>query len=648
MAVELINRIDPVLKLNQKIGYQIEHGPVDTSYQTFNIDSFSQTNWNVTVQVPSNVTIIDRIFYVDYEVEVVVSGPVDGVELLPAIPNVNVVPQAFPLQQCANIEVKLNNLTISNSASDVVNVFANLYDHNIHNELEAPTWPDYYGQQNEILTEGKLYNTRARQSESHRSREVAFTFVSNTTSAYTYRMKISEPLIMPPFTIEAGNHLKGFVGVNKVQIQFTLANVNNRFLSINDDQIAVLTGATVTFLATPAIRLRMFTNNDEANSIPTHIHYAMWDWTVYETPAVVFADDDTVTQTFVSPVIQMSEMPEFWVIYVSRQEADITIHTPHTFARIESLNVRIGQKTVMIGSDTRFLYNIAKKYLPNTNWLSWSTFTGSMLCIGPSDLGLAPGAIAGVMEKTQVQFTVVATNITGWALNAKLVVIPMNHSLLSVNMETCFWTISTSFMDRKTALENAHHLKRQAPGISIQNIAGGGFFGSLLKGVKNVLWNNRNAVASLASTVLPGATGTLLRGAVGLTGQDRGQGSGIYGYGGCGGPPMGDGGIFITGGDVSGSGLPTIFEDVEDDDDDEKKELRAPSRKRRRFELDPVGKYTYQILDAEPVDSSSSKLIDYDLSLLHKTIEQHDKQLNTQFENFINRKRDQLMHVEQN
>ena len=412
---------DPRLMVTDSIKYGVIKGGQNITEAQFNAISASSSQMVFNIAVPSENTIIDRRVEFASTVNFVINtGPIANGDNLLNLGSGDGF-QSFPLQgMMGTITATVNNTTVALNCQDLKDIIllmnenADLYRYH----SMTPAIPDCtylsYGMgtyNNNILG---TYNQQSLNGDYSARGGFPFTISSvtnvatgavvpmattliNTTGGQaTFNIFCSarfvEPLLISPFLFgDSKSSPQGFYGIQNMNFQFNVANLN-RFWSSSNTNLTVSLNATTPFQNTqlmftfitpqpsqmlksknvvPFYQLFRYISTQGGTALQVAINPSTYLGTSnsYSVPGIV-----PTQQTYTSSTIQLNAIPDFLII-VGR--VPMSIQTPAnsaSFLVINRISINFANCAGLLSNATQ--YDLYKMSVENGSSQTWENFSG--------------------------------------------------------------------------------------------------------------------------------------------------------------------------------------------------------------------------------------------------------------------------------
>jgi hypothetical protein len=305
------------------------------------------------------------------------------------------------------------------------------------------------------------------------STNVADTWVVTVFSVTT------EPIFLSPFIYGNPEHnQQGMLGVNNMAFTFNINSAFNRLVSYGGPGVATITpgigldpdggkwaanasifamsyGVATNLLnppSQPSVLLRLLTSQP-SDMLSTRCVLPYFDLPRYLTNinGGVALNPNTTTAVS-SQAIQLSQLPDYFIIVARKSINNQTISDTSSFLTIRSISINLNNQSGLLSScDQASLFRLSIKNQSQQSWTEFSgqatvstaggesalvPTTGSLLVVSPTDLSLPDNLSCGSLGAFSLQFTAQVYNQFGVAVPAELCVIACNSGIMVLNQGT--------------------------------------------------------------------------------------------------------------------------------------------------------------------------------------------------------------------
>lgn len=360
----------------------------------------TQALW--TINPPSTTTIVDRYIKVRSYFEVSVDADLQL--------GTNDALRQFPLSSiCDVLTVQINGESISDNLADKLHAllcFGNDRECRQHSISTTPTAPDAFQEYADWATLGSGKNPLADFGESNFDPRGGFPV--EVIDARTFRVVVTEPLMLSPFLSGMGPQEEGFVNVNQLNISYRWKSDLSQILSHSSLGNAI-TVVNVTMFQAPEI-LTTYITPDLTHPVPqlqVLPYHKSQDY--IKTLATLAPGASTRA---VSDSIKLSQVPRRLYLFCRHERATANQNTADSFLAIDRLSILWNNQSGLFSSASpQDLYEVSVRNGLNLSWPSWSKYRGSVMCIEfGKDIGLLDNEAPGVQGQYTIQIQMDVTN----------------------------------------------------------------------------------------------------------------------------------------------------------------------------------------------------------------------------------------------
>ncbi len=475
---------EPRVKINEERQFAILSGGSQVSWKPYTTTSFSTTSIQFTTPPPNPNIIVDRkVLLRMFFTLTFVGDTTDPLVPLLSIPPAGSAdaPRAYPLSNgiINTMAVNINNTQVSINMNDVMAALLwyntppkeRYRDYSMTASMldRSQAYSDLFGQ---VLNPLGQYGDNVM--EVARGGFVGYTVLTNTQTSATVSLEVTEPIFLSPFVFGCGNQ-SGFEGVQTMDWNLTLGDLTRLWShdSVNGN-VATFTSLTVTLPTSPQLLFNYITPK-ELMPLPRAIVYPYFNVERYPTDFgnVLAGASATVS----SNNIQLQSIPSRLYIFIRRRNADKTLYTTDTFARIDTLQLNWNNRSGLFSSATsQDLYRMSVDNGLETSWTQWYKQTGSVLCIEfGKDVGLDDLEAPGLLGTYQLQMNIAFTNPSAATINYTLYIVPISTGTFSIADNRAVAQVGVvtkgNILDSKTSPEVSYK--------AMENIYGGNIFAGI-------------------------------------------------------------------------------------------------------------------------------------------------------------------------
>lgn len=459
--------LDPRITINNEANktYGVFTGPQQNSWTQWNSTSFSDSSIQIDMNPPSQKTYINRKIYIETQFELNFTGTSTAGNVLlqaPGLPtsdgtvpagNVSYLngPRAYPFAQiCNNAQVTMGNMLISTNLNTYhrgLMRYMNLVDQRNLDLSMTPSMLDQHfeyfvpaGLQNQIQYSNRnpLGSYIANPNEEPRGSFVGCVVTSNTPTSATVIMTVVEPFWVSPFLYERGDEQTAFIGLNNMQLYFSLSArgggnlINGLWSTAVDPTLSVITNATASVISAKAFV--NYLTPQITQTIPETCFYSYFEPTNYITQSVASIASGASGQLIMNAV-QLNSIPNRVYIFIAERDNDFNYTKTDTFLSIDSINVTFENQDGLLNNASQFdLYEMSVRNGCNMSFRQWSYDCGSVLCISfANDLALSDALLApGARGVYNFSFKINVTNQTRNSVVPALNCIVVQEGVMSI------------------------------------------------------------------------------------------------------------------------------------------------------------------------------------------------------------------------
>jgi hypothetical protein len=532
---------DPTIAdITSDLVYAVKSGASSTTYQPFPSTSATNSVQVFNIQVPSENIVIGRDALIQCPLQFTLNisnVPVNDVAIAWGQ---SAALQAFPLASImTTASATINNSTVSVNLQDVLpmllhlNSNRDLYRYNgMCPSLPDQNWGSYvdaFGANSSPLA--SYYNQSYDNDQAPRgahpcyvqiNRYIANAFqdhsnVSTGVANENWRVyvftTVTEPIFLSPFIYADPEHNRqGMLGVNNMALTFNINSTLNRLVSVAKASagsvytIAAGVGAdpdgglwladsnlfrnayAVPGIPTassggPTILLKLL-SSQPSDKLETRNVLPYFDLPRYLTSSANNANFPIgVERRVVSQSIQLSQLPDYFIIVARKPVTEQTITDTSSFLTIRSMSMNLNNQSGLLSSaSAQDLWRLSVK---NGSQQTWSEFsgsafvnapdgqgglvptTGSVFIVSPTDLSLPDYLTAGSLGAFQLQFEASVYNQFNEVVNVELCVVACNSGIFVLQQGTA--NIYTGILTREAVIAS----KKERPVDEPDRMIGG-------------------------------------------------------------------------------------------------------------------------------------------------------------------------------
>lgn len=455
---------DPRIDLNVEPFYLVERGASEVIYRNYQSDSFSGGTININTNISDRRTVVDSKVLMKTKFRVVATSsqnatftgttPESNPGIAGRIAQGFICPRYSPLMSaCTNVVLNLNGKQLGMPVERYNSALMKYCTSNDEAAYDFSTFPSYQ----DVLSEFYAYtdtpaysgttpspsNLQAVSAMAQNSdcdpysaskrtgwlQNVA-TQIGNVNAAgtiLTFDYETEEILPISPL-IWGHKQVKGLSGLETLGIYINydagLLNASMQYAPIG---VAANTVRTVTFnvsITESSAEFIYFTPRANMEVPPIlRYRYNNIQYVPKNIPAGTVVPADTPYNqfskvgpkftNFTSDAITLQGLPKRMYVFVKRQQQSISSTTPDTYARIENINIMLGNKPGILAEATpQALYRMSVKNGYQGSWDNWYNNCGSVICIDfAQDIPLNLLDAPGTLSKMNMQFSITGTSL---------------------------------------------------------------------------------------------------------------------------------------------------------------------------------------------------------------------------------------------
>jgi hypothetical protein len=506
VPVPVLGVKETVTDVGSKRSYALVQGNQNVNYQAFTSTSYSNSQIQHSIQVPSRSTIVDRNIMVETSATFTFTGPDSGGPLLELGTNDGLA--CFPLSRCCEtFQGQIDQAQISNRMADVMQAFQRyaLKRHLINSDLSgAPSMSDQFADLGDWTFLGGAKNPLAQSGDNvfqePRGSFAGLTVISNTNTSAEVRATWVEPVFCAPF-LYGGKQESGIYGCQQIQLSYNLGDLSRMWSHASTGN----TLSTVSVTITGARALVAFYTAQPTSVLPRQCVWGYHD----ATPTITQISQSFAPRTLVGDLIvpgpaqqvqattiTLNHIPQRLYIFARKRKNTLTIEDSDVFAGITGLSIQVGNSPVKLSGATQSqLHKISVNNGLEMSYTQFSRQVGSVVCLDfVKDLGLDPGMAPGVSANVTLQVQATLQNLNPNAQFFDLYVLPIVCGSLS--MVDSFFTIQLGLITQQEALLASQQPDHHVPS-DVGRMEGEGFFDDLWTGLKSVpkfAWDHRKDI----------------------------------------------------------------------------------------------------------------------------------------------------------
>jgi hypothetical protein len=435
-----VKAIDPRVNFTQP-SYLIQQGAAQSTAKRIIALSYNDSVITFSCPPPNQRIAVDRKVFIGLPIRLTFTGTAVGPTLLQ--PGSNDAPRSYGMSKvCSNIQVVLNNTTISSNVSDYIDAVLHY-----NNELKTrqfelsgtPTMLDtmqdyaqyaaafapippagpgagsvFPGSRPLGSARNPLANYGENSTENARGGFTTYRVVSDNGAVAVVDVLFYEPLFISPLMF--GEHdAMGLYGIQTFDITLNLGDLSRAWShSALGENITSCVGSitSANVFGQPTAYFNYLTPQMDQNLSPNGIYtYPYYSIDRFPTTVGTLLPYNSVDVS--SNNLQLNSIPRRIYIYARRANSNLSFRTTDTYARIDRMSVNFNNKSGLLsGADSHSLYQTSVRNGLCSSWDQWNTYQGSIMCIDfARDMSLSPIEVPGVQNQYQFQVDVTITNL---------------------------------------------------------------------------------------------------------------------------------------------------------------------------------------------------------------------------------------------
>ncbi len=463
--LDFVSVIDPRVDINnlRNKQYGIYRGGSQNTYKQFISNTFddSQISWVATP--PSQGTYISRRMNITMQFQLTFTGTSAGAGIpllqasgLPAAPGVNPgtaqfdAPRAYPLSEAfKTLAIQMNNDNISTnlgSYSRILQRFAREKDEEDKEYSMTPSMPDKSQSYNDLfgfpLNPLGSYGDNTAQCPRGGFSGALITRNDSTGApgdVATVLLTVTEPAWLSPWAFGRNQEEVSFIQVQNINVQATLGGRGNGVLTGLASALwshapmgSVLTAANATVLS--GSLLFNYISPDLTQQLPREVMYSYFEPTLYPTGSnVVIAPGGSTT--LVMNNVQLNAVPNRMYIWASVRDQDVNITSTNNYFSISNVNITYNNQDGILSNMVQpDLYMMYLRNGGNMSFEQWSTYIGSILCIGfGTDIPLDALSAPGMRNSQNLSLKITCRNESAVGVIPTLNVLVVQEGVMIIN-----------------------------------------------------------------------------------------------------------------------------------------------------------------------------------------------------------------------
>ena len=532
---------DPCIgDITSDLTYQVRTGASATTYQPFPSTSSANSNITFNIHCPRENIVVGRDVLIQSGISFrvnITNVPLDdsAVEW-----GQTASLQAFPLAQLmTTASVSINNTTTSENVQETLpqlmrmNNSRELYRYNsMTPSLPDQSWGEYANAVDSNSNPMASYNNTSYDVDQQPrgafpcyvqlDHYIAGVYTDDSaistgltdTWTLTVFTVVTEPIFVSPFTW--GNpefNAQGMLGINAFNLQLNIDTTLNRLFSITtsgdvtqvagrviDPQTPSKWSANPNLFQTPSIAGSLVPSSSSPTMLLKFLSTQPSD--VIETRNVVpymncpryitsqsngLSIASKATQDFNSSNLQISQLPDYFIVVVRKQFSTLTPKDANAFLTINSMSINLNNQSGLLSSMSQAdAFRMSQKNGYNGSFLEFTgqafyniptsvggcvPTTGSIMVISPADLSLPDYLAPGSIGNFNYQFRVNVTNQFSQAVQAEICVICVNSGIMSIQQGTA--NIFQGILTKQMVLDACHTKENVMSTMTSERMIGG-------------------------------------------------------------------------------------------------------------------------------------------------------------------------------
>lgn len=496
--------LDPLVSFPPGYTWIIHRGGPNYTFYPFTSSNYSQSNitWNI---IPPNVnSVMDRYIIAEIEFEIDFTGPAPASGNLLQVNSGIFALRSYPINKIiSSIQANYDGTAFSYLPADYMDALQWIMKAEPDTGMFQTTWPSLPDQSqnyDDLYQHSTNPLNPVGSGDYYQEGRGAFpmTIVSNTPTSAKLRVKVQEPLLLPPFSLNMKHEDLGLTYINNLKLQLQLGQLN-RILSYNTVAGNALTSVSVSIISQPILHTLIATP-PATIEIPPMVSYPYKD--IFEYPTDNSANNIPsqrgTSDTFQinSNSVQLNYVPNQILIFAKRHLSDTQATNGYqytdSFARLQAVTITFNNQSGLLSSASESdLWRLSVQNglrMPWTKWVGAGMFgdsdpgesfagVGSVLVLEPyKDLGLGADLASGV-NGVQLNMQVKATfqNISSDTVSFTMFIVTILDGMLTV-LQGGRAITQTEVISKEDVLTAP--VKEITP-LALENIVGGSFFGKI-------------------------------------------------------------------------------------------------------------------------------------------------------------------------
>ena len=455
-----------------------------------------QALWNIFP--PSTQTITDRFFKVRVYLEVKTDADLQI--------GTNDALRQYPINSITDVlTCQINGESISDNVGDKIHAMLCYGDREEYNKSESmtPCSPDNYQEYADWATYGSAKNPLSNYGEAA-AYDPRGGFPIEVIDAKTFRVVVTEPVMLSPFYNGQGMQEEGFVNVQQFNISYRWKSDLSQVLSHSTLGNAI-TSVDVKFYQAPEI-LTTFITPDLTQPIPqlqVLPYHKPQEYIKAQTPNAL-APGASIQLT--SDSIKLSQIPRKMYVFVRHERSQSTYLTSDSFLVMTRLEVLWNNQSGLFSqASSQELYEISRRNGCNLSFPQFSQYRGSPFCCEfGRDIGLLDNEAPGVQGQYTIQVRPTFKNTSSQPFTGDFYIVMLNEGTFSIAENMGRASLGNLTPQGVLASKESDELHYGA----YEDIQGGGFY-SKLKNLVNKVARGVQKGAMVAERFAPAVVGAV-------------------------------------------------------------------------------------------------------------------------------------------
>jgi len=537
--LSLARVIDPRCDVNARAHreYGVLDGAGDISWKVLPSNNFSNSTVTFLANPPNERVYVSRRAYVEMTFELTFTGTcplgttliqASGMSSAPGVSSGTTnydAPRAYPMSQItSSCSVRLNNDNISSNVQSYFRALTRFQNTTANQDSEfslTPSMLDQFQQypDGDGFNRNPLAGYGDNVTQCPRGGFWGSVITANPVSdgvtpvTATVSLRIAEPVYLSPFLFGTHEEQQAFIGIQTLQLDYTLNGVGNGQVpgvnknivgligglwSHSDSSPSVFTSASANL--TSATSYWQYLSPDITQPIPRITNYSYYDPNIYPT-SNVGAIPAGVTTTLQTSTMTLKSIPNRVYVWVTQRDQDRNITSSDCYWSINQVQVSFDNRDSLLSNASQYdLYLMALRAGYNGSYIQWSQKCGAVMCLQFGlDIPLQALQAPGLRGQWSFQIQVQCTNITGQSETPTLSVLVINEGVMTIDNGTVLRNIGV--------LSSADVLAtKDMPPVPYRpslNVYGGGFWDSVKSFVSKIARPALNVAKAILPAVAP-------------------------------------------------------------------------------------------------------------------------------------------------